>query len=106
MALLISSTVGKLALKGEKTPRLRTLREIRHMLQERVARWPEQWLEQGRQEGLKLGKVEDLKALARHRFGELPPLAAGRIDGADVDCLDRWFRRLLDAKRLDDVFGD
>ncbi len=61
ISLLISSTVGKMALKGDKVPRLRTLREIRHMLQERVARWPEQWLKQGRQ----LGKTDLLKALAK-----------------------------------------
>ena len=80
------------------------------MVHERAARWPKQWLEQGRQEGRqegrRLGKAEVLKALASQRFGELPLWAVERIDRADVDTLDRWSRRLLDAGRLEDVFGD
>ena len=126
IALLISSILGKLALKGQRVGPLRTLQEVRDMLQERVAKWPEQWLEQGRQEGhkkgrqegrkkgrregletgLRRGKAELLKTQASHRFGELPPWAVERFDRADVDTLDRWSPRLLDARRLEDVFGD
>ena len=118
LALLISSIAGKLAPADEDVPRFRTLQEAKHMVHERAARWPKQWLEQGRQEGrqeghqeglqkgLRQGKAELLKAQARHRFGELPAWAVERFDRADVDTLDRWSRRLLDAGRLEDVFGD
>ncbi len=122
ISLLVSSVVGKLALKGEKVPHLRTLQEVRNMLAERVARWPKQWLEQGieqglergrqeghqegRQEGLRTGKAELLKDLAGRRFGELPEWAVERLDRADIDTLDRWSSRLLDAERLEDVFED
>ncbi len=110
IALLVSSVVGKLALEGEKIPRLRSLQEVRDMLEERVARWPKQWLEQGRQEGLETGyrkgRVKVLRDQASHRFGELPKWAVERFDRADVDALDRWSFRLLDARRLEDVFDD
>ena len=100
LSLLVSSVVGKLALSGEKIPRLKTLQEVRNMLAERVARWPKQWLEQGRQEG----KAELLRDQASHRFGKLPEWVLDRFDHADVDTLDRWSFRLLDAERLEDVF--
>ncbi len=100
LSLLVSSVVGKLALSGEKIPRLKTLQEVRNMLAERVARWPKQWREQGRQEG----KAELLRDLAGRRFGELPEWVLDRFDRADLDTLNRWSFRLLDAERLEDVF--
>ncbi len=106
ISLLVSSVIGKLALKGEKIPYLRTLQEVRNMLAERVARWPEQWQDQGRQEGRRTGKAELLRDLAGRRFGELPARAVERFDRADVDTLDRWSARLLDAERLEDIFND
>ncbi len=106
IALLVSSVVGKLALQGEKTPRLRTLQEVRNMLEERVARWPKQWRQEGRQEGRRLGKAELLKEQAGHRFGKLPEWAVERFDRADVDTLDRWSFRLLDVGRLESVFDE
>ena len=72
------------------------------MLEQRVARWPQQWLEQGRQEG----EVNLLKSLARHRFGDLPHWAVERLDRADVGTLERWSHRLLDAESLEDVFEE
>ncbi len=76
------------------------------MLAERVARWPKQWLEQGRQEGLRTGKAELLRDLAVHRFGRLPEWAVERLNRAGVDNLDRWSSRLLEAERLEDVFEE
>ncbi len=80
------------------------------MLAERVARWPKQWLEQGRQEGrqegLRAGKAELLRDLAGRRFGELPEWVVERFNRADVDALDSWSSRLLDAERLEDVFDE
>ena len=126
IALLVGSVAGKLAKADEKVPPMRTFQEVKNMLLERAERWPKQWLaeglEKGREEGLekglekgrkeglekglRKGKAELSKALASHRFGELPQWAVERFDRADVDSLDRWSRHLLDAKRLEDVFDD
>ena len=43
-----------------------------------------------------------LKNLVQHRFGDLPVWAIERIDRADVDTLERWSYRVLDARALDD----
>ena len=66
----------------------------------------EERVELGVEQGVRQGKAELLKSLASQRFNELPQGAAERFDQADVDTLDRWCRRLLDAGRLEDVFDD
>ncbi len=68
------------------------------MLAERVARWPKQWRQQG--------KAELLREQAGHRFGKLPQWVVDRFNRADVDTLERWSFRLLDAERLEDVFDN
>ncbi len=68
------------------------------MLLERAERWPKQWKAEGRR--------EQLKTQASHRFGELSQSAAQRIDRADIATLDRWSCRILDVKRLEDIFDD
>ncbi len=51
--------------------------------------------------------AKTLKNQVRHRFGDLPDWAVDRIDRADVDTLERWAYRVLDATVLEDVFpGD
>ncbi len=88
------------------------------MLEERLMKWKEQWLEKGRREGFeegrreafeegrRLGMAETLKNVASQRFGELPQWAVERIDNADDDTLSRWGCRVLDAERLEGVFAD
>ena len=54
-----------------------TLEEVRMTLEERVARWPDQWIrrgmeqgiEQGRAEGIEQGKREQLRRQVEVRFG-------------------------------------
>ena len=124
IALLMGSVMGKLA-KDEKAPRLTTFQEV-HMLLERAERWPQEWRqegldeglkkglrkglrkgrEQGREQGRRLGKAELLKDQASQRFGKLSPEDAKRFDRADVDTLDRWGRRLLEATTLEELFED
>ncbi len=109
LALLMSSVVGKLAVKDEEAPRLTTFQEV-HMLLERAEKWPKKWrqegLDEGLEKGLRQGKAEVLKNQASQRFGELAREDAERFDCADVDTLDRWSGRLLDARQLADVFDD
>ncbi len=42
----------------------------------------------------------------QHRFGDLPDQAVDRIDRADVDTLEHWSYRVLDATVLEDVFPE
>jgi len=61
---------------------------------------------EGRKEGLLKGKADLLKALASHRFGDLPQSAVRRFNQADAKTLDHWSRQILDAERLEEVFDD
>jgi hypothetical protein len=47
-----------------------------------------------------------LKDLLDRRFGALSRETVARLDRADVDALDRWSARLLDAESLEDLFVD
>ena len=55
------------------TPPELTLEDVRMTLEERVARWPDQWIrqgiERGVEQGIERGKREQLRHLAEVRFG-------------------------------------
>jgi hypothetical protein len=57
-------------------------------------------LNQGAQRGIE----RILSALLGNRFGQLPEWAKTRLHAADIDTLERWSPRALDAERLEDVF--
>jgi hypothetical protein len=69
-----------------------------------VTSWERRALKKGLEKGHREGKAELLKSLARHRFGEFDEDIVRRFDKADVDTLDRWSHRLLDARNLAEVF--
>ena len=106
IALLVTDVAIKLELSEEEIPRFKNLEEVRMSLLQRAEKWTQQWMAEGEAKGKRLGKAESLKNLVQHRLGDLPDWAVGRIDRADVDTLERWFSRALDATALQDVFQD
>jgi predicted transposase/invertase (TIGR01784 family) len=64
--------------------------------------------QEGQQEGLQKGRREErrelLLKLLGTRFGALPAAVVARVDGADLEQLDRWFERGIAAPALDAVF--
>ena len=100
------------------------------MLVERAKEWVEQWkregLEQGLERGLErgraLGRKEGLEQgleqgklrgeahlllrLLERKFGAIPDELTTRVLDAGFDELDLWGARVLDARTLDEVFGD
>lgn len=62
-------------------------------------------IEQGKQLGLQEGSERMLSSLLVRRFGELPGWVKARLADADADTLENWSLRVLDAKRLEDVFA-
>ncbi|MCP5113726.1 MAG: hypothetical protein GY953_23065 [bacterium] len=85
---------------------LKTLEEVRMSLLQRAEKWTQQWMAEGEAKGKRLGMAETLKNQAQRRFGDLPDWAVDRIDRADVDTLELWSYRVLDAAVLEDVFQD
>jgi len=108
LAELLGEVAAKLKLSEEKIPRFKSLEEVRMSLLQRAEKWPKQWMAEGEAKGeargRRLGKAETLKTLASRRWGELPAWADERINRADVDTLDRWTDRFLDATALKEVF--
>ena len=66
--------------------------------------------EEGRQEGRQEGREEGERRLLRRqlerRFGRLPAWAERRVTEARTADLERWAELVLDAGRLNDVFGE
>ncbi len=53
----------------------------------------------------RLTRIEVLERLLKCRYKELPGWVRSRLEKASVAELDRWTERILDAKRLEDVFA-
>ena len=63
-------------------------------------------LARGRAEGVAEGEAKSLVRLLERRFGPLSDADRERIAEADLDQLDAWIDRVLDAKSLEVVFGE
>jgi len=65
--------------------------------------------QEGRQEGLARGiaegRAQTLLRQLRLRFGDLPTDVVQRVSEANIDELDQWTERVLDAGSLDDVLN-
>ncbi len=107
IASLVSDLAIKLELSAEEIPRVRTFEEARMSLLQRAEKWTQQWMAEGEAKGQRLGMARTLKNLIQRRFGDLPAGIVDRIDRAEVDTIERWSYRVLDATSLEDVFrGD
>lgn len=49
---------------------------------------------------------ERMKKLLIKRFGAVPAKFIKRVDNAEMDELDRWYDRLFDARRIQDIFAE
>ena len=63
---------------------------------------------EGRQEGRQEGRLMVLQRLLAKRFGQdiLDIRTQERLRAASPEQLDLWAERILDASRVEDVFGD
>jgi hypothetical protein len=55
--------------------------------------------------GIERGRIDQLRRLLEHRFGPLPIWATAELGKADSTQIDTWTFRVLDAAKLEDVFG-
>ncbi|ESQ11421.1 MAG: hypothetical protein N838_26865 [Thiohalocapsa sp. PB-PSB1] len=103
-------------------PEVADLLEIKTMLAESVVEWTQEWKqqgleegreegreqgrEQGREEGLREGESLLLVRQMVKRFGPLDEQTLARLAEADREQLELWGERILDARRLSEVFAD
>ncbi|MEO5333168.1 MAG: Rpn family recombination-promoting nuclease/putative transposase [Magnetococcus sp. YQC-5] len=85
----------------ESIPEMNDLEEVHTMLAETVEGWTREWTRDGeRKEAAKI----ILRQLTR-RFGDLSPEVHERLKRADIDALELWADRILDARFLEDIFA-
>lgn len=120
----------------EPLPALETLEEVDTMLAERVVEWTEKWKMEGLEAGLAEGRAKGhaegeakgrvegevkgraegevkgrsavLRRLLAKRFGEdiWESRVQERLRTASIEELDLWAERILDARTIDEVFGE
>jgi predicted transposase YdaD len=66
----------------------------------------QQGLLQGRQEGRQEGEVALLERQLTKRFGPLTKATQSRLHNTTLEQIEIWAERVLDAKTLEDVFGE
>ena len=86
-------------------PELRDLGEVQAMIAENEIDWTRTWREEGMREGMHLGQAAVLTRLLERKFGPLPEEHHQRVTAADNERLLEWADRVLDARRIEDVFG-
>ena len=95
---------------GEPALDLDDLTESGTMLKERVKQWAQELREEGKAEGWQEGKAEGeaevLLEQLQVAFGSVPEKFRRLIDEADSAQLLIWAKRLLTAKKIEDVFQD
>ena len=101
---------------GQSVPELNDLQEVDAMLAETVQEWTKQWKAEGRQEGRREGRQEGryeeasnvLRRLLQKKYGagDLPLRVEEKLAGATLEEIESWTDRILDARTLDDVFGN
>ncbi len=62
--------------------------------------------EEGREEGRQEGEARALLRLLERRFGPVSGPVRSQVTAADLETLDRWFDRGVDAPTLDAVFDE
>lgn len=65
----------------------------------------QQGIEQGREDGVLVGRRSTLWHLFRLEFGVVPEEAVTRLDAADGATLDRWEEGILTATTLAEALG-
>jgi predicted transposase YdaD len=116
-----SFTVWIKSLLRRKTPaqtgeieQINDLMEADTMLAERMEGWFEEvarkskleGVQQGMQQGMQQGECLLLQRLLARRFGALPAEVLARLAKASLEELEAWGDRVLEAKSLEEVFGE
>ena len=75
-------------------------------LKKGLAQGLEQGLEQGREQGLRSGARAVLLRLLVRRFGPLAADHQALVDGAELEQIERWTDRILEAKSIESLLDD
>ncbi|MBF0135548.1 MAG: Rpn family recombination-promoting nuclease/putative transposase [Magnetococcales bacterium] len=90
----------------ETIPEMNDLKEVHTMLAETAERWTREWKQEGLDEGLQKGNATALLRILRRRLSNLPTWVEPKVHAANLDTLDKWIDRAIDARTWQDVFDD
>jgi hypothetical protein len=76
------------------------------MLRENMEKWQEKMVEQGVALGARKANIQTLTNLLTLKFGDWSRDYSSRIYAADDEQLGVWICRMLDAKRINEVFAE
>ncbi len=96
----------KSRMPGLAVPDAEELTKGMDMLETNIDRWEAQAIAKGMQQGIQQGEALLLQRQLTRRFGVLPAARLASIAAATPAQLETWGDRVLDAKSLDEVFGD
>ncbi|MBF0158407.1 MAG: Rpn family recombination-promoting nuclease/putative transposase [Magnetococcales bacterium] len=97
------------AMTGEKVAEAKVsldLLEVKSMLQTNMERWRENWQKEKQMEWKKEGESSVLLRQLHRRFTTLPSWVEPKVLNASLDLLREWTDRILDARSLEEIFGD
>ena len=80
--------------------------ELGPALEQTMTSTYDQLINEGREQGKSEGKADSLLKQLEKRFGELAPEVLARVQAANLEQLDRWLLRFVDARTLDEVFAE
>ncbi|MCB5362722.1 Rpn family recombination-promoting nuclease/putative transposase [Pusillimonas sp. CC-YST705] len=89
------------SMPGKKLRRVKTLTEVKMIVQED----PRSWFYQERQKGEQQGQATLLSRQLQHKFGTLTPAVQQRLAQASTQQLEVWSLNLLNAATLEQVFA-
>jgi predicted transposase YdaD len=76
------------------------------MLSLAAREWIAEGKAEGKAEGLQEGQARTLLRLLERRFGPVSDAIRTQVTAADLNTLERWFDRAIDAPTLDAVFNE
>ena len=69
-------------------------------------KWIEHGIQQGMQQGMQQGEYALLLRLLERKFGYIPDVYQQKMREAGSEVLLRWSEQLLNAKSLEEIFGE
>jgi len=82
---------------------------IREGIREGIQKGKQEGIQEGKQEGIQEGKQEGIRSMINRllskRFGKVPGWVDAVLDSADIEKLELWAEKILDANSLEEVFS-
>ena len=108
IALWIRASLMRKAKYRIILPEVDDLQELRIMLSERMEQWAHGYKAEGKLQGRLEGKLEgemlSLQKLLIRRFGAIPADVTAIISAGNLQDIELWFDRAIDANSLEEVF--